>query len=162
MKKVYLYLIAIAILIFENSITNYIPILGVTIDFILIYITIISLYLDELECGIIGALIGLTKDVTIGGIFGANALMYFIICYVIASSREKIYKQSKVTIFILVLATTIISSLINILLSLPIYTISTPIKLLIRGIIILPILNSIVALIVYKVFAKSILKLKED
>ncbi len=117
MKKVYLYIWAIVILILENSITNYISIFGVTIDFLLIFLTIVSLYLDELQSSVMGAIIGLMKDITVGGIFGLNGLIYFLICYIISFSRKKIYKESK---------------------------------------------NSIMALILYKAFDKSILKLKED
>lgn len=162
MKKVYLSLLGIAILILENSITNYISIFGVTIDFLLIFLTIISLYLEELEIGIIGALLGLLKDITVGGIFGVNGLVYFLICYVISYSRKKIYKESKVTIFTLILATTIFSSVLNILGSIVVYNSFTITRLIIRGIVIFPILNSIMALILYKAFDKSILKLKED
>lgn len=162
MKKVYLSLLGIAILILENSITNYISIFGVTIDFLLIFLTIISLYLEELEIGIIGALLGLLKDITVGGIFGVNGLVYFLICYVISYSRKKIYKESKVTIFTLILATTIFSSVLNILGSIVVYNSFTITRLMIRGIVIFPILNSIMALILYKAFDKSILKLKED
>ena len=67
MKKISLCLFGIAILILENSITNYISILGVTIDFLLIFLTIISLYMDEMESSIIGTIIGLIKDITVGG-----------------------------------------------------------------------------------------------
>ncbi|MCC3867637.1 rod shape-determining protein MreD [Terrisporobacter mayombei] len=162
MKKIYLSLLGIAILILENSITNYISIFGVTIDFLLIFLTIISLYLDELEIGIIGAILGLLKDITVGGIFGINGLVYFLICYIISYSRKKIYKESKVTIFTLILATTIFSSVLNILASIVVYNSFTFTRLIIRGIVILPILNSIIALILYKAFDKSILKLKED
>ncbi|WP_343344104.1 rod shape-determining protein MreD [Terrisporobacter petrolearius] len=162
MKRIYLSLLGIAILILENSITNYISIFGVTIDFLLIFLTIISLYLDELEIGIIGAILGLLKDITVGGIFGLNGLVYFLICYTISYSRKKIYKESKVTIFTLILATTIFSSVLNILGSIVVYNSFTLTRLIIRGIVILPILNSIIALILYKAFDKSILKLKED
>ena len=162
MKKISLCLFGIAILILENSITNYISILGVTIDFLLIFLTIISLYMDEMESSIIGTIIGLIKDITVGGIVGVNALVYFAICYIVSYSRRKIYKESKVTIFTLILATTIFSSLINILASIVVYSSFTTARLIIRGIVILPILNSIMALILYKAFDKSILKLKED
>lgn len=162
MKKVYLCFLGIAILVLENSITNYISIFGVTIDFLLIFLTIISLYLDELESSIIGAILGLLRDISVGGIFGVNGLIYFLICYIISYSRKKIYKESKVTIFTLILATTIFSSIFNILSSIVVYSSFTTIRLIIRGIVILPILNSIIALILYKAFDKSILKLKED
>ena len=162
MKKVLLCLFGIAILIIENSVTNYINILGVSIDFILIYLTIISLYTAELESSLIGAIIGLIQDITVGGIFGVNALIYFSICYIVSHSRNKIYKESKVTIFTLILATTIFSSLINILTSIVAYSSFTAVRLIIRGIVILPLLNSLIALILYKIFDKSILKLKEE
>ncbi|WP_297132341.1 rod shape-determining protein MreD [Terrisporobacter sp.] len=162
MKKVLLCLLGIAMLIIENSLTNYIKILGVSIDFILIYLTIISLYIDKLESSLIGAIIGLIKDITVGGIFGVNALIYFSICYIVSHSRNKIYKESKVTIFTLILATTIFSSLINILTSIVAYSSFTTARLIIKGIVILPLLNSLIALILYKIFDKSILKLKEE
>lgn len=162
MKKVYLCLFGIAILILENSITNYITIFGTTIDFLLIFLTIISLYMDELKSSTIGTIIGLIKDITVGGIFGVNALTYFLICYIVGYSRKKIYKESKVTIFTLILATTIFSSLINVLASIVVYSSFTTTKLIIKGIVLLPILNGIMALVLYKVFGKSILKLKED
>ena len=118
--------------------------------------------MDELQSSIMGAIIGLMKDITVGGIFGINGLVYFLICYIVSYSRKKIYKESKVTIFTLILATTIFSSVINILASMVVYSSFTTAKLMIRGIVILPILNSIMALILYKGFDKSILKLKED
>ena len=162
MKKVLLCLIGLAILIIENSITNYISILGTTIDFLLIFITIISLYLDGLESGIIGLIIGLFKDITVGGIFGINASIYFAIGYIISYLSKKIYKESKVTIFTLILITSIVSSVVNILASMVIYSSFTTIRLMLKGIVVLPLLNSLIGLILYKVFDKSILKLKVD
>ena len=76
--------------------------------------------------------------------------------------RKKIYIESKVTIFILILATTIFSSLLNILASIAVHSSFITTKLIVIGIVVLPVLNSIMALILYKVFDKSILKLKED
>lgn len=162
MKKILLCLIGLGILIIENSITNYIGLLGISVDFLLIFMTIISLYLDELESGLIGAFIGIFKDITVGGIFGVNALVYFAIGYIISYLSKKIYKESKVTIFTLILITSIVSSVVNILASMVIYSSFTTIRLMLKGIVVLPLLNSLIGLILYKVFDKSILKLKED
>lgn len=65
----------------ENSITNYIDIFGISFNLVLIYVTIISLYLDELEGGIIAAIIGLIKDITVGG-FWCKCInfVYYCIC----------------------------------------------------------------------------------
>ena len=70
MKRFLLCLIGILLVTVESSITNYIDIYGVSFSLVLVYCTIISLYLDELEAGIIGAIIGLIKDITVGGILG--------------------------------------------------------------------------------------------
>lgn len=162
MKKILLCLIGLGILIIENSITNYIGLLGISVDFLLIFMTIISLYLDELESGLIGAFIGIFKDITVGGIFGVNALVYFAIGYIISYLSKKIYKESKITIFTLILVTTIVSSLITILSSMVVYSNYTTWRLIIKGIVLLPVFNSLAGLILYAVFDKSILKLKED
>ncbi len=162
MKKIYLCFLGVILIILENSITNYIGVFGVKIDLVLIFLTIVSLYLDELSSGIIGAILGIIKDITVGGIFGVNALIYFSICYMISYSRKKIYKESTITIFTLILATTIVSSVFNVLTSIVMYKSVPIVKLMFKSIIILPIANGIVALIAYKAFDKWILKLKED
>ena len=65
MKKVLLCLLGILLVLVEMSITNYIDIFNVSFNLLTIYITIISLYLDETDASIIGAIIGLVKDITI-------------------------------------------------------------------------------------------------
>lgn len=69
MKKVLLCLLGILLVLVEMSITNYIDIFNVSFNLLTIYITIISLYLDETDASIIGAIIGLVKDIAVGGIF---------------------------------------------------------------------------------------------
>ena len=63
MKKVLLCLLGILLVLVEMSITNYIDIFNVSFNLLTIYITIISLYLDETDASIIGAIIGLVKDI---------------------------------------------------------------------------------------------------
>ena len=55
MKKILLCILGFFIIILQNSIINYLSVFGMTINIVLIYLVIISLYLDELESGIIGA-----------------------------------------------------------------------------------------------------------
>ena len=117
---------------------------------------------NEAMVSLIGAFIGIFKDITVGGIFGVNALVYFAIGYIISYLSKKIYKESKITIFTLILVTTIVSSLITILSSMVVYSNYTTWRLIIKGIVLLPVFNSLAGLILYAVFDKSILKLKED
>ena len=73
--NILLCLLGILLVIVEMSITNYIDIFNVSFNLVIIYITIISLYLDKTEVSIIGAIIGLVKDMAIGGIFGVNGMV---------------------------------------------------------------------------------------
>lgn len=162
MKRVLLCILGILLVTVEGSITNYIDIFGVSFNLALIFITIIALYLDELEVGIIGAIIGLVKDIVIGGVFGLNGLILFSISYGISHLKDKIYKESYITILTLVCITSIFDSVINITASTLVYNSYGISSLALRGIVVIPILNSLLSLILYKLFKKSIYKLKED
>ena len=162
MKKFLLCLIGILLVTVESSITNYIDIYGVSFSLALVYCTIISLYLNEFEAGIIGAIIGLIKDITVGGIFGINSLILFVVSYGISTLREKIYKDSYITIGTLVLITSIFDSMVNITATTLVYNSYSILTMVLKGIVIIPIINSILSLIIYKLFRKNILKLKEE
>lgn len=162
MKRVLLCLLGVLLVMVESSITNYIDIYGVSFNLVLIYMTIISLYLDELEAGIIGAIIGLTKDIAVGGVFGVNALILFAISYSISHLRDKIYKESYITIFVLVFITSLFDSLVNTAAVTLVYNSYGIATLILKGLGIIPLVNSILSLILYRLSKKSILKLKKD
>lgn len=162
MKKVLLCVLGFLLVIVEMSITNYIEIFNVSFNLITIYITIISLYLDEIDASIIGALIGFVKDIAIGGVFGVNALSLFAIGYGISFLKNKIYKESNITIFALVFIASVFDSMINIITSIPIYNTYGILNLLIKGVLNIPLLNSTLSVLIYNLFKTSILKLKED
>lgn len=162
MKKVLLCVLGFLLVIVEMSITNYIEIFNVSFNLITIYITIISLYLDEIDASIIGALIGFVKDIAIGGVFGVNALSLFAIGYGISFLKNKIYKESNITIFVLVFIASVFDSMINIITSILIYNTYGILNLLIKGVLNIPLLNSTLSVLIYNLFKTSILKLKED
>ena len=162
MKKVLLCVLGFLLVIVEMSITNYIEIFNVSFNLITIYITIISLYLDEIDASIIGALIGFVKDISIGGVFGVNALSLFAIGYGISFLKNKIYKESNITIFALVFIASLFDSMINIITSIPIYNTYGILNLLIKGVLNIPLLNSTLSVLIYNLFKTSILKLIED
>ncbi len=158
MKRVLLCLFGILFIVVENSITNYINILGISINLLIIYMTIISLYIDEFEAGIIGAIIGIVQDL----IFGVNGLILFTISYGISHLKNKIYKESNITIFALVFITSLFDSLVNIVTVSQVYTTYSILDILLKGVVLIPLLNSLMSVILYNLFKESILKLKED
>ena len=162
MKKILLCLLGILLVIVEMSITNYIDIFNVSFNLVIIYITIISLYLDKTEVSIIGAIIGLVKDMAVGGIFGVNGLILFTVGSGISMLKNEIYKESNITIFALVFITSLFGSVVNMVTTMIVYNTYGILELIIRGILILPLVNSILSIILYNLFKPSILKLKED
>ena len=162
MKKVLLCLLGILLVLVEMSITNYIDIFNVSFNLLTIYITIISLYLDETDASIIGAIIGLVKDIVVGGIFGVNELILFTIGYGISFLKNKIYKESNITIFALVFIASLFDSMVNIVAVIPVYNTYGILNLVTKGILTIPLINSTLSVLLYNLFKTSILKLKED
>lgn len=162
MKKVLLCLLGILLVIIENSVTNYINVFGVSFNLTIIYMTIIALYTDELEVSIIGAIVGIVKDITIGGIFGVNALILFAISYGISHLKDKIYRESRITIFALVFITSLFDSMVNIASVSLVYNSYGIINLIFKGILIIPFVNGILSIVLYTISKEYILKLKKD
>lgn len=162
MKRILLCILGILLIIIECSMTNYIKIFNVSANLLLIYVVIISLYLDDLEAGIIAMIVGLMKDIIMGSIFGLNALILFFIAYYISHIKQNIYKESYITIFALVFLASLFDSTINILTAFVVYNTYSIITLLLKGVVFIPILNSLLSLILYKIFKPNIYKLKQD
>lgn len=162
MKRILLFLIGVLIVIIEGSITNYVDFLGVSINLLLIYITIISLYLEDVEASILAILLGFVKDIAMGSLFGVNALVLAVVAYGISNLKDKIYKNSYITIFALVFISSLIDSIVNIILLGSVYQTYDILTIFIKGICTIPLVNSIGSLIFYFVFKDSILKLKKD
>ena len=74
----------------------------------------------------------------------------------------EIFKESNITIFALVFITSLFDSIVNIVTVMPVYNTYGILNLVIKGILIIPLVNSILSLLVYNLFKTSILKLKED
>ena len=160
MKRILLCILGIFIIIIQNSIINYLSIFGMTINLVLIYLVIISLYLEELESGIIGAILGIILDSSVGGVFGSNALILFALSYMVSYMRDKVYKESLVMIFTIILISTLIYCGCSFLLAKNLYNVCNFTSII--KIIVVPILNSLVGLLIYKVFRNPILKLEEE
>ena len=111
---------------------------------------------------IIGAIIGLVKDMTTGGIFGVNALILFAISYGISHLRYKIYKESRITIFALVIITSLFDSMVNIAATSVVYNSYSIMTLVIKGILMIPLINGLLSVILYSVSKDYVLKLKKD
>lgn len=160
MKKILLCILGFIIIILQNSIINYLSVFGITINIVLIYLVIISLYLEKLESGIIGAILGIILDSSIGGIFGSNALIFFVLAYLTSFIKDKVYKESPIMIFTIILGVTFIYCLISFLFAKSLYNVCHITSII--KILVVPIINSFIGILIYKIFKKPILRLEEE
>ena len=142
MKKILLCILGFFIIILQNSIINYLSVFGMTINIVLIYLVIISLYLD------------------VGGLFGSNGLIFFGLAYMVSYIKDKVYKESPIMIFTIILGATFIYCGLSFLLSKTIYNVCQLTSII--KIVVVPIINSLIGILVYKIFKKPILSLEEE
>ena len=147
MKKILLCILGFFIIILQNSIINYLSVFGMTINIVLIY-------------WIIGAILGIIVDSSVGGLFGANALVFFVLAYMVSYIKDKVYKESPIMIFTIILGATFIYCVLSFLLSKTIYNVCQLTSII--KIVVVPIVNSLVGILVYKIFKKPILSLEEE
>ena len=76
--------------------------------------------------------------------------------------KNKIYKESNITIFALVFIASLFDSMVNIVAVIPVYNTYGILNLVTKGILTIPLINSTLSVLLYNLFKTSILKLKED
>ena len=162
MKRIILFITGVLLIVLENSIINYIDIFGVTFSVLLPLLVISSLYMDEVEAGVMGLLLGFIVDISVGGIFGFNALVYATISAVIAHYKKNFYIDSTSMIMALIAISTVFQSLLMIFISLIAYQTDGILIMILKGFIILPLLNVLVGFIIYKLFGRVIMKLRKE
>ena len=89
-------------------------------------------------------------------------LILFTIGYGISFLKNKIYKESNITIFALVFIASLFDSMVNIVAVIPVYNTYGILNLVTKGILTIPLINSTLSVLLYNLFKTSILKLKED
>lgn len=95
MKKWILVLVAIILLIIDNSFMPYFKIMDSYPSLLFIFAVSYSIINGREEGILIGVLSGLLQDVFFGNIFGVNSLLNMLICLIAAIIGEKIYKDKK-------------------------------------------------------------------
>mgnify|MGYP001017165422 CR=1 FL=1 len=90
--------------ILESTVFQYIKILGIKPDFIIMLITSYAIMWGSGYGGYIGLLSGLLIDLSYSKAFGVNALSYMVTGYIIGQSQENVFKDSFIPPIILNIA----------------------------------------------------------
>lgn len=156
-----LFFIGLLIIFLETFFTNFIG-HYVSVNFLMIYIVFISLYIDKNNSLILAGILGILSDVVSGGIVGVTAILFLVISYFISVIEKSIFKDKIGIICLLVFVISIFYSIINAVFS-AIFFIPTPIIIAaVKSLIIIPVANTIFAYIGYRIFGKKLKKLREE
>ena len=161
MKNIVVFLIGLFLIFLEAFFTNHISSF-LSIDLLLIYIILISLYMDKSYALIEVGLLGLLSDLVVGGIIGITALLFMIASYFISTVEKSIFKDKKLIVLFLVFVISIVYSIINAVVSAIFYVPVPLILVLLKGVILIPLLNVGVAFLAYSLFGDLLMKLREE
>lgn len=161
MKKVSIILIGLLVIFIETFFTNYIG-AGFSVDFLLIFTVLISLYLDKNESLITVGILGLISDLISGGMVGITALLFLAISYFINNVKKSLFKDSRLIVCIIVYTVSAIFSIINAVISSFFFSPNPIIIVLLKSIFLIPALNTFFALLLYVLFQDKLIKLREE
>lgn len=161
MKNIVVFLIGLFLIFLEAFFTNHISSF-LSIDLLLIYIILISLYMDKSYALIEVGLLGLLSDLVVGGIVGITALLFMAASYFISTVEKSIFKDKKLIVLFLVFVISIVYSIINAVVSAIFYVPVPLILVLLKGVILIPLLNVGVASSAYSLFGDLLMKLREE
>ena len=161
MNNIVVFLIGLFLIFLEAFFTNHISSF-LSIDLLLIYIILISLYMDKSYALIEVGLLGLLSDLVVGGIVGITALLFMAASYFISTVEKSIFKDKKLIVLFLVFVISIVYSIINAVVSAIFYVPVPLILVLLKGVILIPLLNVGVAFLAYSLFGDLLMKLREE
>ncbi|MCB6982887.1 MAG: rod shape-determining protein MreD [Peptostreptococcus sp.] len=161
MKNIMLFIIGVVILLLETFLTNFLN-ASVSINFLLVFIILISLYYDKNYSLVLGGILGLISDLVSGGIIGVTGVLFLATSYFISSIEKSIFKDDKKIICLLVYIVSVGYSLLNGVVSAIFFVPPSLFVALLKMIIVFPILNSLIAFVAYALFEDRLKKLRED
>lgn len=161
MKNIILFFIGIIIMLLEVFFTNFINSF-VSVNFLMIYIIFISLYIDKSHSLILCGALGLISDFISGGIVGVSCILFLVISYFISTVEKSIFKDKRAIVCLLVAIISVFYSIISAVFS-AIFFVPTPIIIaLIKCLVVIPIANTLVAFLGYSIFEDRLKKLREE
>ena len=161
MKKIMLFIIGVVILSVETFLTNFFSGI-VSVNFLLVFIVLVSLYYEKSYSLILGGILGLISDLVTGGVMGVTGILFLAVSYFIASIEKSIFKDDRRIIFFLTYMVSIGFSLINSVVSAIFFVPPSILVAIVKMVVLIPALNSLMAVIAYSLFGDKLRKLRED
>ena len=131
-------------------------------NIVVFLIGLFLIFMDKSYALIEVGLLGLLSDLVVGGIVGITALLFMAASYFISTVEKSIFKDKKLIVLFLVFVISIVYSIINAVVSAIFYVPVPLILVLLKGVILIPLLNVGVAFLAYSLFGDLLMKLREE
>ncbi|KDR94062.1 rod shape-determining protein MreD [Peptoclostridium litorale DSM 5388] len=148
------------LVIFENSILNHFNIFGSSVDFLLVYICLISISVEKKTAVITAICAGFFRDMLVGNVIGLEALIFFIIAQVYSYIKDKIFKESRFTIAVLLIFASMVSCAFKMIFYRE-YINGNLYTTMLRNFAVFPIANSIFSVVLYRLWERLDNKFKK-
>ncbi len=108
LNYVFTTLILIINFIFQTTVLQHFSIMGIVPNTSLIILVIYGLLKGKYNGAFVGLVLGLLQDILFSKVIGVNALIYFLIGYVVGLLDDKVFKENLVLPFLTILASTFV------------------------------------------------------
>ena len=159
MKKILLFLIGLVIIFLQTFVINYFS-RFVSVNILLVYIIIISLYIDKDYALIISGTLGLLEGMISGGIIGLDGILFLAVAYFISVVEKYIFKDNKWIISFLILVVSFIYSILSAVIA-AIFFSPQPLLIIPIKVLAICIYNVLIGYIGFHIFEDYIKKLRE-
>jgi len=118
-KKILYFTIGLIVIFFSNTFLNDLNlfIFNIKPNLTLIYLVYISIYIGADKASLIGLLLGLVIDISVGKYFAYYSLIFFLIGFFCGNLKEKVFKENIFTILLLILISSFIDNLLSIIIT---------------------------------------------
>ena len=165
MKKILIgvitYIVFLVIYFLQSNFFNWFTIAGVSPNLFVMLILFLGLFAGSSFSMIMGLIVGITLDFMSGRVLGISAIMFCLVGILSGYIDKNFSKESKLTIMIMVIGTTIFYEVGHYLFSVVILEMTPEIKKFVKILIIEVLYNSILTIILYKLILKVGYKMEE-
>lgn len=119
MKNILYLVIGLFLVFLSTSVLNFREplIFNYKANIIIIYIVYLSIFIGSERSSIIGLILGLLLDVSVGRFLGLNGLLFFLLCLLYGTFKDKIFKDRVFAPIILLILAVMIDSFVMTLIS---------------------------------------------
>lgn len=150
LNYVFTVLILILNFILQTTVLKHFSIMGVAPNTALILVVIFALLRGKYSGAFAGLIAGLLQDIFFGKIIGINALIYFLVGYIVGLLDDKVFKENLVLPFLTILGSTFVYHMVYYLFMVFLST-NVSLAIMMKDIVVIEMIyNSVITILIYR------------